>query len=111
MRIPTSAVAAAGLIGGFAVAQSTGNRPLGGAVLAVGGAVCAYEWYRRLGPATSGALLATYFVAFGVSHPLSKEIGAWPSVITVSVVTAGAALAFSDMRPSRQGGQKQLEAH
>lgn len=111
MRIPTSAIAAAGLIGGFAVAQATENRPLGGAVLALGGGVCAYEWYRRRGPVTSGALLATYLVAFGASHPLSKEIGAWPSVLTVTAVTAGAALAFSDIRPSRQGDQKQLEAH
>lgn len=108
MRIPTSAVAAAGLIGGFAVAQATDNRPLGGALLVAGGAVCAYEWYRHRGPATAGGLLATYLVAFGASHPLAKEIGAWPSVFAVTAVTAGAALAFSDLRPSKQADRKQL---
>lgn len=102
MRIPTAPIAAAGLIGGFAVASSTGSRPAGGVVLALGGAACAFEWYRHRPPVTASALLATYVVAFGVSHPLAKEIGAWPSVLAVSAVTAGAAAAFADSRPSKR---------
>ena len=75
-NFPTAPIAAAGLIAGFAVADATGNRPLGGAVLAAGVAACA------------------------VSHPLAKQIGAWPSVFTVSAVTAGAAYLASDRRPA-----------
>lgn len=46
-----SAVAAAGLVGGFFVARRTGRRKLGGAVFAAAGAWCAREWYRARGPA------------------------------------------------------------
>jgi hypothetical protein len=97
-RIPTAPIAAAGLIAGFAVADATGNRPLGGAVLAAGGVACTLLWAKRSGPVTAGALLATYVAAFAVSHPLAKQIGAWPSVFTVSAVTAGAAYLASDRR-------------
>lgn len=102
MRIPTAPIAAAGLIGGFAVAAATSNRALGGVVLVLGGAVCAVEWYQRRRPVTAASLLATYVVAFGVSHPLAKLIGAWPSVLVVSAVTAGAALVFADTKPPRE---------
>lgn len=97
---PTAPIAAAGLIAGFAVADATGNRPLGGVVLAAGGLTCAWAWNRKSGPLTAGALLATYVAAFAVSHPLAKQIGAWPSVFTVSAVTAGAAYLASDRRPA-----------
>jgi hypothetical protein len=39
MRVPTAPVVAGSLIGGFAVARATRIRPLGGAVLALGGLV------------------------------------------------------------------------
>jgi hypothetical protein len=42
---------------------------------------------------------AVYFGAFGVSHPLAKKIGPWPSVLTVAAVSAAAAWALSDRRP------------
>ena len=102
MRFPSAVVAAAGLVGGYAVAAGTGNRAAGGVVLAIGGGVCAYQWYRNSSPLTASALLTTYVVAFGVSHPLAKQIGPWPSVLTVSAVTAAAALVSSDLRPSRR---------
>lgn len=98
--LPTAPIAAAGLIVGFGVADATGNRALGGVVLAVGGLTCAWAWNRKSGPLTAGALLATYVAAFAVSHPLAKEIGAWPSVLAVSAVTAGAAYVASDRRPA-----------
>ena len=41
---------------------------------------------------------AVYFGAFGVSHPLAKKIGPWPSVLTVAAVSAAAAWALSDRR-------------
>ncbi len=96
--LPTAPIAAAGLIGGFGIADATGNRALGGVVLAAGGIVCAWAWYRKSGPLTAGMLAVTYTAAFAVSHPLAKQIGAWPSVFAVSAVTAGAAYALSDRR-------------
>ena len=39
-RVPTAAVAAGSLIGGYVVARETGVRPLGGVVLVAGGAWC-----------------------------------------------------------------------
>ena len=98
-RIPTAAVAASGLIAGFAVADATGNRTAGGVVLAVGGIACAWMWQRKSGTPTAALLTATYLAAFAVSHPLAKQIGAWPSVFVVAGVTAGAAYALSDRRP------------
>lgn len=102
MRLPTSLLSAGSLLAGYAVAASTGNRPLGGVVLAVGGAVCTREWARDSGRGTAAALLTTYLVAFGASHPLAKVVGAWPSVVTVAAVTGLAAHLASDRRPARR---------
>jgi hypothetical protein len=33
-----------------------------------------------------------------VSHPLAKKIGAWPAVLTVAAVSAGAAWALNDRK-------------
>lgn len=91
----TTALAAAGLVGGYAVARGTGIRPLGGVALAAAGAVCANSWIRTSGPARGGALLAIYLGAFGASHPLAKKIGAWPSVGAVAAGAAAAAQLIS----------------
>jgi CHASE2 domain-containing sensor protein len=102
-RLPTAPLAAAGLIAGFAVADATGNRPLGGVVLAAGGILCALAWYRRSGTVIAGSLAVTYTAAFALSHPLAKQIGSWPSVFVVAAVTAGAAYTFSDRRFVKNG--------
>jgi hypothetical protein len=94
--LSSAALTTAGLIGGYSVARATGNRPLGGAVLAVFGAA-AVETCRRgsgLGPAL--ALGGVYVGAFGVSHPLAKRIGSWPAVLGVTAATAAVAIAASD---------------
>jgi len=96
--VPTAAITAGSLIGGWQVARQTGVRPLGGVVLAVGGVLAAREWARTTSPAVTGALLATYLGAFGLSHPLAKKIGSWPSVLVVSAVTAGVSYAVADRR-------------
>jgi hypothetical protein len=98
MALPTAPIAAGSLIGGYLAARETGVRPLGGAVLAAGGAVCAREWRRVAGTPTAAALLALYLGGFGASHPLAKRIGAWPSVLAVSGASAAAAFALSDRR-------------
>ncbi|MEU8821349.1 hypothetical protein [Actinoplanes sp. NPDC048796] len=101
MRVSTAAVTAASLIGGWQVARSTGVRPLGGAVLAAGGVLAGREWARRTSPAVTAGLVATYLGAFGLSHPLAKRIGAWPSVLAVSAVTAAASYALADRKAPR----------
>lgn len=92
----TAPVAAAGLIGGFAAARYSGRRELGGVALAAAGAWCAQSWLRTSGPGVMGVLLGTYVGAFGASHALAKKIGAWPSVLAVSAVSAGAAYGLAD---------------
>ncbi|MGW4478993.1 hypothetical protein [Rhodococcus triatomae] len=89
-KTAVSALAASGLVGGYAAARVTGVRPLGGVVLAGVGAVCATNWARTSGSARTAVLVGTYLGAFGGSHPLAKKIGAWPSV---GVAAAGTALA------------------
>ena len=101
MRLPTAAVTAGSLIGGWQLARRTGIRPLGGAVLAAGGVLAGREWARTTNVPTTGALVATYIGAFGLSHPLAQKIGAWPSVLVVSAVTAAASYAASDRRAVR----------
>ena len=85
-----SIVAAVGLIGGFATAQFTNHRELGGAVFAAAGVWCEREWARTSGPLAAAGLGALYTAAMGGSHPLAKKIGAWPSVFAVAGVTAAA---------------------
>ncbi|HLM17041.1 MAG TPA: hypothetical protein VK549_04405 [Acidimicrobiia bacterium] len=99
MRVPTAPVVAGSLIGGYYVARTTRIRPLGGAVLALGGFVAEREWRRHAGPINAVILSSVYFGAFGVSHPLAKKIGPWPSVLTVAAVSAAAAWVLSDRRP------------
>jgi hypothetical protein len=95
-RVPTAPLAAAGLIGGFAIAVGTGSRPLGGAFMAACGLPCIAVWLRRDGRGTAAGLTATGLVAFAASHVLGPVIGSWPAVILVSAVTAGACWRFSD---------------
>lgn len=95
-RVPTAAVAAGSLIGGYLVARESGVRPLGGAVLLAGGAWCTREWLRSRGPVVAGSLLVVCVAAFGVSHPLAKKVGAWPSVLGVSACAAAAAWSLAD---------------
>ncbi|MFF3465679.1 hypothetical protein ACWCQN_14995 [Streptomyces sp. NPDC001984] len=97
-KVPSSVIAAGGLVGGYGVARWTKKRPLGGAVLAVAGAVAAQQWRKDAGNAAAGALSAAYLVAFAGSHPLAKKVGAWPSVFGVAGAVALASWAVADRR-------------
>lgn len=97
--VPTSVVAAAGLVGGYGVARWTKKRPLGGVALAAAGAVAAKGWQEKAGAKTAAALSGAYVAAFAGSHPLAKKIGAWPSVFAVASGVALASWALAD----RQG--------
>ncbi|MFI8106229.1 hypothetical protein ACIQUQ_16780 [Streptomyces sp. NPDC101118] len=99
-RIPTAAVTAGGLVGGYAVARWTRKRPLGGAVLAAAGAVAAREWQRYAGVPAAAALGGLYVAGFAGSHPLAKKIGAWPAVLAAAGVVSTAAWLVSDRLPS-----------
>lgn len=83
-RIPTAPIAAAGLVGGYAVARFTKKRQLGGAVLAVVGAAATRKWQQDAGGKTAAALCAAYVAGFAGSHPLAKKVGAWPAVFSVA---------------------------
>ena len=104
--IPTAPVAAASLIAGFAIAVSTGSRPLGGIVLAIGGLWCIQAWARRHGRRTALILGCVGFVAFVVSHLLGLVIGAWPSVLCVSAVVAAVVWTQAD---ARAGGDAPID--
>jgi hypothetical protein len=93
---PTAAVVATGLVGGFAIARYSGRRELGGLFYAACGAWSAREWARTGSAGLTAGLGLTYVAAFGISHPLAKRIGAWPSVGAVTAVAAGAAATLAD---------------
>jgi hypothetical protein len=70
---PSSSLVAAGLVAGFAVAQGTGIRALGGAIL------------------VGAALGLAYLLAFVLSHVLTLGLGvpAWLSVALVTIGSGG----------------------
>lgn len=101
-RVPTAPLAATGLIAGFGVAVASGSRPLGGAVMAAFGLTCIAVWLRRDGRRVAAQLTAVGLLAFAFSHVLGLVIGAWPSVLVVSAVTAALCWRLSDSRLGRR---------
>lgn len=97
--LPTWPVAAGSLIVGFAVAQATGVRPLGGLVLLAGVGWCALRWRERAGTPVAAVLVAIYVTAFVASHLIADAVGTWGSVTLVAAVVALAAWALGD-RPA-----------
>lgn len=98
MAIPTAPIVAGSLIGGYYVARTTKNRKLGAAVLGVGGVIAKTEWMKTSGPVTTTVLSGIFYGGFGLSHPLAKKIGAWPSVLTVAGVAAASAWVLNDRK-------------
>ncbi|MEY2442805.1 MAG: hypothetical protein QOJ46_2231 [bacterium] len=94
-------VASGSLVLGFAVAQATGVRPLGGVVLAAGAGWCALRWRRRVGTARTGALVAVYVGAFVASHLIADTVGTWEAVFLVAAVVGLAVLLVADLPASR----------
>jgi hypothetical protein len=91
-------VASGSLLLGFAVAQATGLRPLGGIVLIAGCAWCALRWLqvRPARIARTAALVVVYLGAFVVSHVIADTLGAWPSVLLAAALTGLAAYVLAD---------------
>ena len=102
MRVtPTAPVAAGTLIVGYAVAASTGSRPLGGVVLLVGGIWCIQTWTRRHGTRVAASLACVGLAALILSHVLALAIGAWPSVLLVAAVAGATVWTLADTRIAR----------
>ncbi len=97
--VPTAPIAAASLVAGFAVADASGVRPLGGLVLALALAWCALRWRRSAGVARATALVALYLAAFVSSHLLAGVAGTWGAVLLVAAVVGAAAWLAAD-RPA-----------
>lgn len=94
--VRTAPLTVLGLVGGYLVARESGIRPLGGVLLGACGAFAGRTWLAKTGPASTALLSALYVGGFGLSHPLAKKIGAWPSVLAVSALSAGASWALCD---------------
>ena len=100
-RVPTSLLAALGLITGFGTAAGTGSRPAGGVVLALFGLSCIYFWVRRDGSGTALRLTLVGLTAFVLSHVIGLVIGAWPAVFLVAAATAWFCWRWSDVKVFR----------
>ncbi len=102
--MPTAPIAAVSLIAGFAVADASGVRALGGIVLLAAVAWCAWRWRRQAGIGVAGLLVALYAAAFAASHVLGDALGAWPAVFTVAAVVGLAAWILADAPSVRRLG-------
>jgi hypothetical protein len=103
MRHATWPVAAGSLMLGFAVAEATGVRSLGGVVLLAGAGWCALRWRRSAGSSRTAALLLVYVGAFAGSHVIADAVGAWPAVLIAAGLTGLAAWALADTAAARAG--------
>lgn len=101
-NVPTSPIAAIGLIAGFAVALTSGSRALGGVVLVICGGACIAIWLRRDGRRTAIVLTIAGLLAFALSHVLGLIIGAWPSVLLTAAGTAALYWRASDSRVAQR---------
>jgi hypothetical protein len=98
---PTWPVASGSLLLGFAVAQATGVRPLGGVVLALGAIWCGLRWLRSVGRPRTAGLVFVYVAMFVLSHLMADAIGTWPAVLVAAAVAGLAALVVADIPASR----------
>lgn len=97
-EVNTSALVGLGLVGGWLTARETGIRPLGTIPMVAALGWASRSWVKKGGVPLAVGLNGVFLGAFGVSHPLAKKIGAWPSVIAVTAVAAGAAHFLSDAK-------------
>ncbi|MDX6679293.1 MAG: hypothetical protein QOE31_3345 [Solirubrobacteraceae bacterium] len=99
--LPTWPVASGSLLLGFAVAQATGVRPLGGVVLALGATWCGLRWLRSVGRARTAGLVAVYVGVFVLSHVIADAVGTWPAVVLAAAIAGLAALVVADIPAAR----------
>jgi hypothetical protein len=99
-RVPTAVLAALTLVAGFAVADLTGVRALGGVVLVAGLVWCVLR-ARSAGWRRVAAVVVVGAVCFALSHPLGGVIGAWPAVLVAAAVLGAATFALVDRPAAR----------
>jgi hypothetical protein len=103
VTVPTWPVASISIVAGFAVAEATGVRALGGAVLALALAWCALRWRRDVGTGRAAALAGLYLAGFAGAHVLADVIGSWPAVLVVAAAIGLACwLAADAVEPRRR---------
>ncbi|MBO0900901.1 hypothetical protein J1G42_12055 [Cellulomonas sp. zg-ZUI222] len=95
-RLPVAPLAAVGLVVAFAVAQGTGVRGLGGAVLLVVAAVCLRLAVPRAGWWRALVVVAVGLGVFVASHVATDVLGPWPAVLTAAVVLGATAWGLVD---------------
>ena len=100
--IGTAALAGGSLVAGFAVAELTGVRSLGGAVLLAAVAWCAVQWRRQAGAVAAAGLVVGYAALFVAAHLLARVLPAWPAVVLVAVAMAAASLWVTCLAPARR---------
>jgi hypothetical protein len=81
---------------GFAVADVTGVRPLGGLVLLAGVVWCVPRWWRSTDAAIAIGLAVAYVAAFVASHAFADVVGAYPSVLLLGAALGAGAWALAD---------------
>ncbi len=97
MSIPAWPVAAAALPVGFAVAEATSVRPLGGAVMAALLGAAAYRG-RRAGVAAQLGVAGVAVAAFVASHLVHDALTTPGAVGAAGVIVGAAAYALLDRR-------------
>jgi hypothetical protein len=102
--LPTAPLAAGSLILGYAVAASSGSRPLGGLVLILCALPCVRVWTLRRGPRTTRNLMALGLAALVLSHLLALAIGAWPAVLLSAATVGAATWVYADAPAVRRRG-------
>jgi hypothetical protein len=101
--LPTWPVAAGSLLLGFAAAQATGVRPIGGLVLVAGLGWCVLRWRAAAIPAmTIAALVAVYLVAFVLSHVLADVLGTAGALAVVALAVGACTGLLADRRIARR---------
>lgn len=96
--VPSWPAATAALPAGFALAQATGVRPVGGAVMVALLAVGAWQARGRAGAGRVGAVGAVAVAAFAASHLLHDALTVPGAVGLAGAVVGGAAYALLDRR-------------
>jgi hypothetical protein len=94
--LPPWPIAAGALLLGFGVAEVTGVRAIGGAVLLVGALACGLRWRVLLGLPRAIGLVAVFLAGFVIAHPLGHAIGAWPAVLVVAAVVGAVTWRVAD---------------
>lgn len=97
---PVWPVAAAALPLGFAVAQASGVRPLGGAVMVVLLGACAWRSRGRAGVAGQLAVAGVAVAAFVASHGLADALTVPGAVGAAGAAVGAAAFALLDRKPA-----------